>query len=159
MPKLVTVWKTRARRWIPLLVLAGLSRSAVQVAALPLAAPPAEPVWPSPVLVAEIRDLLTQYYDQEALAGGPISALAPRTEAEKASSAKDPDTLWEQAVSEAACHAATSRAGFESCAGKRLAATFGACPSGHVSHHQRSGRRKTPAASADARRRRGPEAA
>ena len=118
-------WMIRVRRLIPLLTLAVLARSAVPVGALPVSAPPAEPVWPSPVLVAEIRGLLEQYYDQEATAGSPVSALAPRTEAEKASSAKDPDTLWEQAVSGAACHGATTRPSFESCAGKRLAATFG----------------------------------
>ncbi len=92
-----------------------------------LAAPPASPVWPSPVLEPMVQDLLQHYYGQRAMPADPIHRFAPRTEAEKLSSAKDPDSLWQHGVSGAACpgDGGITPPAMIDCSGQRLAATVG----------------------------------
>ncbi|MEO8084973.1 MAG: hypothetical protein ABI780_14215 [Ardenticatenales bacterium] len=116
---------------VMLAALASTARSA-PVAARPaadLAAPvaaPATPLWPAPDLVAGVRDLLVQYYDQRAPAVTPYYLRAPEWEIDKKLSHKDPDTLFEYHGGPGTkCHPAATTAAFSACTGKRLARTFG----------------------------------
>lgn len=62
----------------------------------PTAAAQTPPVWPAPEIVANLRAMLTGFYDQEATEATPIAHLTPIIEPDKTASAKDPDTLWEE---------------------------------------------------------------
>jgi len=112
-----------------LLLLAWLAAPASAGAALgarTAGAPPVPPIWPVPDLVGDIRDLLVQYYNQEATPGTPYYFLAPEWESDKQDASKDPDTMWEHFGGPGtACHASTTNGQFIDCAGNRLAATFG----------------------------------
>ena len=100
----------------------------------PNAAPPNPPVWPVPDLVADVRNLLVQYYNQEPAVPPAIDnyyALAPERETDKAPSKKDPDMIWEYDLdTSTACHAALSDDDFIRCTGYRLAKTLGLSYSG-----------------------------
>jgi hypothetical protein len=96
----------------------------------PTATPAAAPSWPSADLEADVRQLLLQYYQQRAVPNTPENLLAPRTEADKAAAAKDPDSLWQQlaranpADPQWTCHGATTENELLRCTGFRLAKTL-----------------------------------
>lgn len=131
-----------------LLLLAGASGVQPNASARPLAGP-AEPQWPEPVLVQQVRATLLQFYRQRDALGLPAQTAAPRWEAEKVAAAKDPDSLWaarlEQTIEDPGnpgfaaqdprrhCHLARTRADFVDCTGYRLAATFGQAYGGGLS--------------------------
>lgn len=97
-------------------------------------APPNPPVWPVPDLKTDILNLLVGYYNQRATASTPYYYRAPEWEVDKALAKKDPDTLWEYFGGPGtACHAAVASAEFITCAGYRLAKTFGLSYSGGLS--------------------------
>jgi hypothetical protein len=106
-------------------VAAGAPRPLPAVLAAP-AAPPATPAWPVADLQSDVRDLLLQFYRQEADPGeADYTFRAPRGEAQKKTAWKDPDTLWEHfGGTGTACHAASSDTAFINCTGHRLARTF-----------------------------------
>ena len=126
----------RLRRTLPALAALGLALAlagaadAPRAAARPLDAPPPTPQWPAGDLPTKVRDTLVGFFDFDHQAQDPRSLpyylRAPEWEIDKAPSLKDPDLLWEYFGGPGtACHPATTPDERLTCAGKRLARTFG----------------------------------